>query len=83
MPNILVEIEEEAFYELDAMMKENIKNVKLLKHYTDVFILVEQAARLSAPITLGANDIIHIDGISIIEHMAVLQERRNESTTDA
>ena len=75
---ILVEIEEETYKEINDLMQKADANQVTLQSYVDLFLVIEMAIRAKSVLTMNDNDILCIDGVSVVDVLREMKGRTNE-----
>ena len=77
MGNILIEMEESSYTEINYLMKQAQDNIVTLKTYTDMFLILENAIRTKQEMKFDAADMLLVDDIPITILTEALQEIQN------
>ena len=76
MPNILVEIEEETYKELNKVMQDAEETVKQLVLAHDMLLLVAVAVKNGQPLSV-VNDVICVDGVPLERFIQYMKESKD------
>ncbi len=84
MATVIVEMEESAFMDLNGIINKAEEDARLVSYYTDLFFIVEAAARMGNRIHVNDKDELCVNNTTTTQLIMNMQGAINESrTTDA
>jgi len=84
MGNVLVQIEEKTFVEINEIIKKAESNAELVTYYADAFIILETAVRMGNVIHIGDTEELCVDEIPLSQLLINMRRDIHESRiTDA